>query len=659
MNEGVSGGAGRAGTGGGASSLAVALSSVVADPAFGIVRHPPDPAEDQHIDYIERLDVLTIFYDIFLTVEGDRIIALGPPLDQPIRDDLRVFSWPDGAACAHSVRRLGGGLHIGYEVTTILPPDPSACQSLLIEVAGQRFLVPVQPSAAPFLAGARVLIAKNYNNDLIWIRDWTEFHVREYGFDAVLIYDNDSDRYTPGDIERALARTPGIARVAVVAMPFSFGPVLDAAGRRVARANHLQYAIVYHAMRRMAPLADLMFHADIDELVIAEQPDEFRALLADERLPQVIVHGVNIANAAADPAAPSRHREFWRFRHVRDQRPNKWFARPRLVPETAFPSIHHIIHCPEVHCPREVALVCNLLGITTGWKVPGRLVQETASKHPEFPALREALGRIPWAEPNAADPDDPLDSGDAWVVMRWAIARLRAGDHAAAGQGAARALALQPDLFAAREVLDDVARVAPDPEPMPRMSLLSHVETDLFDAAVREARCVIEYGMGGSTRRLAALGIPRVISIESATAWVDTVSEHPAVATAVEDGRVVLVHVDIGPTAALGSPADTSRRDHWPDYWLEPWRYVRPEEVDLVFVDGRFRVACALQALLAGRDGMKVLFHDFWNRPFYHTVLSHVTCIGQADTAGLFVRSPDFDREAAERDLIRFARTAL
>lgn len=51
----------------------------------------------------------------------------------------------------------------------------------------------------------RVLVTKSKNNDLQRIKDWALFHARAHGADAALLYDNDSDRYTPAEIMGALA----------------------------------------------------------------------------------------------------------------------------------------------------------------------------------------------------------------------------------------------------------------------------------------------------------------------------------------------------------------------------------------------------------------------------------------------------------------------
>ncbi|MFM9105344.1 MAG: hypothetical protein ACKOWF_01435 [Chloroflexota bacterium] len=185
---------------------------------------------------------------------------------------------------------------------------------------------------------------------------------------------------------------------------------------------------------------------------------------------------------------------------------------------------------------------------------------------------------------------------------------------------------------------------------LPPLRLMTPSETALLDAAAAHASCVIEFGAGDSTLRLCALRAGSIFTVESDPAWAASVASHPLAAAAIAAARLRIREVDIGPTGDWGYPTDASRRAAWPGYWMAPWQALPASAPDLVIVDGRFRVACVLQALLAGVDGLTVFVHDF-ERTAYHAVLPHVAQVGTADRARIFVRAPGFDRAAAERDL--------
>jgi hypothetical protein len=151
----------------------------------------------------------------------------------------------------------------------------------------------------------------------------------------------------------------------------------------------------------------------------------------------------------------------------------------------------------------------------------------------------------------------------------------------------------------------------------------------LIDAISRFGHRYLEFGMGGATI-LAAQAGRDVVAVNSSAALVKRVGEHPDVADSIKGGRVSLLHADIGPVAEWGFPADQCRAGAWPDYIRLPWTEWerRGERPDLIFVDGRFRLACCLSAIaaLAGSlspdDMPRVLLQDFdVTRPYYQPVL--------------------------------------
>ena len=57
----------------------------------------------------------------------------------------------------------------------------------------------------------------------------------------------------------------------------------------------------------------------------------------------------------------------------------------------------------------------------------------------------------------------------------------------------------------------------------------------------------------------------------------------------------------------------------WLNYHQAIWDAVDASKLDFVLVDGRFRVACALQLLLRTREKTPlIMVHDFTPREYYH-----------------------------------------
>lgn len=189
-------------------------------------------------------------------------------------------------------------------------------------------------------------------------------------------------------------------------------------------------------------------------------------------------------------------------------------------------------------------------------------------------------------------------------------------------------------------------------------STLQPAMTDAEVGVVREcfskAASVVEFGSGGST--VLAAGSPslrRIWSVESDPRWIARLREEACIVAAERAGRLHLQAVDIGPVRDYGYPIDDSRRAAWPRYYESVWDDPAACEADLVLIDGRFRVASALEAVARGRPHAVLLFHDFWNRTHYHPVLAFTDWLGSCDSLAILRRKPSFDR--ARFDAVRRA----
>jgi hypothetical protein len=137
--------------------------------------------------------------------------------------------------------------------------------------------------------------------------------------------------------------------------------------------------------------------------------------------------------------------------------------------------------------------------------------------------------------------------------------------------------------------------------------------------------CYLEWGLGGSTAEALRAGARLVVSVEGDGAWVAAARADPAIAAAEAQGRLRLLHADIGPTASWGRPVDASASALWPGYPAAPWPVLDEAGAwpGLVLVDGRFRVACCLKVAREclerpDRAPPRLLLHDFHERrPHY------------------------------------------
>lgn len=199
---------------------------------------------------------------------------------------------------------------------------------------------------------------------------------------------------------------------------------------------------------------------------------------------------------------------------------------------------------------------------------------------------------------------------------------------------------------------EDEEEAAPVPVPAAAGKLgaprMAPEELALFQRILGSGRRrYAEFGIGGSTLLAVRQGFEAMVGIESDSAWVASVLQNPEVAVETSAGRCSLLHADIGPVGAWGAPANRQDVKPWPRYMARMWEEWdrRGTFPDLVFVDGRFRVACCISVALmaaarAGRGPMPlVLIHDVTDRrPNYRRVFDFFHIEEQAGS--LCVMSP-------------------
>lgn len=137
----------------------------------------------------------------------------------------------------------------------------------------------------------------------------------------------------------------------------------------------------------------------------------------------------------------------------------------------------------------------------------------------------------------------------------------------------------------------------------------------LFSRLITQARTYVEFGTGGSTV-VASKHPCKIVSVESDGGFLRAVKRKVG-----PRPDFIPIRACIGPTVDWGIPLFDSQRGAikrriWSRYPLAPWRHV--STADLVLVDGRFRVACVLQAVLHGCQ--TILVDDYSVRPHYQAI---------------------------------------
>jgi hypothetical protein len=365
----------------GASLSAVRLST------FALRREPPRPIEDRLPGYEELFDFDTLFYDVFRTADPRQVMCLGPPLLNCGQALSRLIVRLPGTNEAIAWRYLPPHSHFQPTCRFLLTGAAIAeAERVILEIAGIRAEISIQPSDCPRFAGRRVIVALSKDNPLPWIRDWAEFNRRVHGADAILFYDNGSTAYNPAELHRALENLPGMAEVLVVPWRFPYGPGVGP--RNIQDSFYCQPGALEHARRRCCAMARGVLNTDIDELVVVPSAGSIfdRAEMCDRAV--IVFPGLWAVRPDQAPVAAGlvRHTdcvysERWR-RIFQRLIPFRWFLRtkwvllPGLCPEDVDWGVHDIHPAGRQARQRKKSwryttrrvLYRHFRPISTGWK---------------------------------------------------------------------------------------------------------------------------------------------------------------------------------------------------------------------------------------------------------------------------------------------------
>ena len=183
---------------------------------------------------------------------------------------------------------------------------------------------------------------------------------------------------------------------------------------------------------------------------------------------------------------------------------------------------------------------------------------------------------------------------------------------------------------------------------------MSDRELEILHSQLEQANHYLEFGAGDSTIHAAnTRGVLHIDSVESSQDYInENLLNNPAIQLAVAEQRLRFHIIDLGPTKEWGYPVDDSKSHLWPNYALSV--FAQPSQHDLVLIDGRFRVACALSCLLSTPDHCTIMIHDFWNRTKFYFLLQFFEVHHEVDKLGVFTKKPNLNRVKIKRLLKRY-----
>lgn len=176
---------------------------------------------------------------------------------------------------------------------------------------------------------------------------------------------------------------------------------------------------------------------------------------------------------------------------------------------------------------------------------------------------------------------------------------------------------------------------------------LEETNAEFFLKLIDDTKVYGEYGVGFSTIFANKYKNKYTIAVDSDQFWVNKVLQNSSSTTPIEISKISL-----GAVKEFGTPESYDFRHNIKSYLNAIWeKSLKP---DLVYIDGRFRVACFLTSLINAEKDTFIIFDDYALRPQYHFVELFEKPIQQNNRQAIFKVSDNYDSEKLEYYIDKF-----
>ena len=155
-------------------------------------------------------------------------------------------------------------------------------------------------------------------------------------------------------------------------------------------------------------------------------------------------------------------------------------------------------------------------------------------------------------------------------------------------------------------------------------------DLNMFYKYLDKATNYFEYGSGGSTYQASIrVNIKCIVSVESDIVWYNLLSNKITHC----NFHFKLIDLKCKPNN-LGYPSELCSENDKISYSDAIKNKISKEtsnKLDLILIDGRYRVACALKIHSIVNNNCKIIFDDFLNRPHYHIILNYYNIIEKTE----------------------------
>jgi hypothetical protein len=351
-------------------------------PEAAIKRESTRPVEFRQPGFDKAFDASTLFYDLILSSNkhGNNLIFIGPPF-------LNLLpSFYGGRIGGRPLASITSNYYLRYLCSDVWVPNWDG-EAVDLEFDFGSYRLTPQGAANHLYQGRRVLYTLSRDNEVSWIVDWVQFHARNHGANAVLLYDNASTKYSGEDLEGSLREAFPSLEINVVHWPYKYGPQ----GIKGWWDSSFCQAAAFHDARfRFLDSASSVLNCDIDELVVSEKGESIFDITEKSRNGCTLFGCKRISNATfgtqllLNSLSDLRHSRFRYLPRAQPPQPDppKWCVVPRRCKVEEYWGNHWLIFGGTEPQSRNLSWgrmlsshsdsfsYRHFLSISTSWKYP-------------------------------------------------------------------------------------------------------------------------------------------------------------------------------------------------------------------------------------------------------------------------------------------------
>jgi len=216
-------------------------------------RVPSRPINLRQNNFDQLFDYTTFIYDIF--ADDNKTYIIAPPATDEHWSKFKQIAFFDDKNISHYNSKL-------YK---------SKIQKLIIENSIKEIRINDNTYNIPKTKGLGknkvCLYTLQKDNDPQWIVDWANWHIENHGVTDVIIYDNNSTRYSIDELKAKIVYIKGV--VHLESIDYLWGPINHKGSKW--DCDFLQYAMFEHVRYYYLNNNGILINSDIDELIVSDK----------------------------------------------------------------------------------------------------------------------------------------------------------------------------------------------------------------------------------------------------------------------------------------------------------------------------------------------------------------------------------------------------